>query len=46
MIMALTQESDRIIALSGLANTVSKHRNPGDRYLAGMWEEDLDESLF
>jgi len=41
----LTKETDRIMALSGLAKAASMNRNSSDRYLAGMWEEDLDESL-
>ncbi|KAK5734917.1 hypothetical protein LTR17_008550 [Elasticomyces elasticus] len=35
----LTRETDRLIAISGLAKTFAV--NSGDRYLAGMWEHDL-----
>jgi Heterokaryon incompatibility protein (HET) len=44
--LGLTEETDRLIALSGLASAVSKHRSPDDSYLAGMWKEDLGHGLF
>jgi hypothetical protein len=43
--VGLTKETGRLIALSGLASAVSKYRNPDDSYLAGMWKEDLGQSL-
>ena len=43
--MDLTKEADRIVAISGLANTASTNRSSSDTYLAGIWEENLGESL-
>jgi hypothetical protein len=44
--MDLTKESNRIAAISGLANAASKNRNLGDRYLADMREDNLAERIF
>jgi hypothetical protein len=40
----LTYLSDKLIAFSGMARDFSE-RLSGDRYLAGMWESDLGNSL-
>ncbi|KAF4998537.1 hypothetical protein FDECE_11755 [Fusarium decemcellulare] len=41
--MDLTFESDRLIAIQGLANLLQHQRT--DTYLAGMWTADLPDSL-
>lgn len=40
---ALTKRSDKLIAISGLANLV--HETTGDQYVAGLWKSRLAESL-
>jgi hypothetical protein len=42
-LLSLTKESDRLPALAGLAQRLSKRFSC--RYLAGMWEEDLARNL-
>jgi hypothetical protein len=42
-LLNLTKESDRLPALAGLAQRISKRFSC--RYLAGMWEEDLARNL-
>lgn len=41
--MDLTYESDRLVAIQGLSNIVQMQRR--DKYFAGMWPDDLPESL-
>jgi hypothetical protein len=41
---SLTFQSDKLIALQGLASVMSKCR-PGDRYVTGLWERDFPTCL-
>lgn len=41
----LTQASDKLPALAGLAAAVKEYKIPECRYLAGMWEDDFATSL-
>jgi hypothetical protein len=42
--LALTIESDRLVALAGIVKRMQAAR-PGDRYLAGLWEKSLLRDL-
>lgn len=41
----LTQLSDRLIAISGIASLFSHYREADDVYLAGLWKNDLPAAL-
>ena len=41
--MALTEASDRLVAIGGLAKVIQEQT--GDGYIAGIWRQDLDLQL-
>ncbi|KEF58826.1 uncharacterized protein A1O9_03669 [Exophiala aquamarina CBS 119918] len=42
---SLSRQSDRLVALSGIARKLQRHVIPQDTYLAGLWKADLPFQL-
>ncbi|KAK3321786.1 hypothetical protein B0H66DRAFT_474098, partial [Apodospora peruviana] len=41
----LTKTSDKLVAISGLAKRVAAHKQPHDRYVAGLWSKSIHIDL-